>query len=121
MFHSFSPIQVDGIVRGLSVGITENVFTNSYKQIFSPKTGVVTKDGLDTRASNLMLVLIATAPQPIESYLQQMYSSILPREPNLFQGIFNQASIQGFRERQVRWSYNRSFYVFYRTIQHYSE
>lgn len=103
------------------IDITANVFTTTLKQIFSPKTGVVTKDGLDTRASNLMLVLIATATQPIEVYLQKMYASLLPREPHLLQGIFNKDSIQGFRERQVRWSYNRSFYVFYRTVQQYSE
>ena len=102
-------------------GITETVFVTSYKQIFSPKSGVVTKDGLDARASNLMLVLIATAPQAIEGYLQQLYASILPREPTLLQGIINESSIQGFRERQVRWVYNRSFYAFYRTIQNYSE
>ena len=103
------------------IDIPENVFIASFKQVFIPKTGVVTKDGFDSRASNLLLVLIATATQPIRVYLEQLYSTLLSQEPNLLQGIFNPTSIQGFRDRQTRWSYNRSFYIFYRTIQQYSE
>ena len=80
----------------------------------------MTKDGFDSRASNLLLVLIATATQPIRVYLEQLYATLLSQEPNLLQGIFNPTSIQGFRDRQTRWSYNLSFYIFYRPIQQYS-
>lgn len=105
----------------LLIDITEELFAKLFTQIFLPKSNIVTKEGFDNRASNLVLVLVATASQQIQGYLQQIYANLLPREPNLLHGIFNENHIQNCGDRQVRWSYNRSLYAFYRTVKHYSD
>lgn len=69
--------------------VTERVFVASYKQIISPKTGCITKEGLETRASNLMLILIVTQREAIQAYFAQRYASILQKEPNLLAGVLS--------------------------------
>lgn len=101
--------------------VTEHVFVASYKQILSPKTGCITKEGLETRASNLMLILIVTHCEGIRNYFMQRYASILPQEPNLLSGIFNEKYLANYTERHVRWSYNKVFLHFIETIQRLTE
>ncbi|KAM7454095.1 hypothetical protein BLSTO_05149 [Blastocystis sp. subtype 1] len=101
--------------------VTERVFVASYKQIISPKTGCITKEGLETRASNLMLILIVTQREAIQAYFAQRYASILQKEPNLLAGVLSDKYVSGYTERHVRWSYNKVFLRFIQTIQKYEE
>lgn len=101
--------------------VTEHVFIASYKQILSPKTGCITKEGLETRASNLMLILIVTQCEGIRNYFMQCYASVLSQEPNLLSGIFNEKYLANYTERHVRWSYNKVFLHFIETIQRVTE
>lgn len=57
-----------------TIDVPEQLFEAVYTQVFSPKTGVVTKDGLEMRASNLVLVLLAFAREPIENYLRTIHA-----------------------------------------------
>ena len=101
--------------------VTERVFIASYKQIISPKTGCITKDGLETRASNLMLILIVTQRDAIQAYFAQHYAAILQKEPTLLKDVLSDEYISGYTERHVRWSYNKVFLHFLQTIQKYGE
>ena len=101
--------------------VPEQVFEAVYTQVFSPKTGVVTKDGLEMRDSNLVLVLLAFASEPIENYLRNIHSASLQMQPTLLKGILNENCIHGYQERHIRWSYNKSFLHFYNTVQRLCE
>ena len=104
-----------------TIDVPEQLFEAVYTQVFSPKTGVVTKDGLEMRASNLVLVLLAFAREPIENYLRTIQAATLQMQPTLLKGILNDNCIRGYQERHIRWSYNKSFLHFYNTIQRLCE
>lgn len=101
--------------------MVERVFTVVYNMLFSPKAGVVTKEGLNTTTSNLLLVLIAFAREPIENYLRQIYDGLLKMNPALLSGILNDTYIQGYGDRQNRWAYNKSLLQFYNSIKQLTE
>ena len=101
--------------------MVERVFTTVYGMLFSPKAGIVTKDGMNSTASNLLLVLIAYAREPIENYLRQMYAPALQINPNLLSGILNENCINGYSDRQIRLTYNKSLLRFYKTVQQVAE
>ena len=104
-----------------TIDVPEQLFEAVYTQVFSPKTGVVTKDGLEMRASNLVLVLLAFAREPIENYLRTIHAASLQMQPTLLKGILTDNCIRGYQERHIRWSYNKSFLHFYNTIQRLCE
>ena len=101
--------------------MVERIFTKVYGMLFSPKAGVVTKDGMNSTASNLLLVLIAYAREPIENYLRQMYTHALQMNPNFLSSILNENCINGYSDRQTRWTYNKSLLRFYKTVQQLAE
>ena len=101
--------------------MVERVFTTVFGMLFSPKAGIVTKDGINSTASNLLLVLIAYAKEPIENYLRQMYAPALQMNSTLLSGILNENCINGYSDRQIRWTYNKSLLRFYNTVQQFAE
>ena len=101
--------------------VIEKVFTVTFNALFSPKTGMATKEGVDQRTSNLFLVLIACARNDIERIFRQYYQELLVQHPTLLDGILNEKSLMGYKERHIRYNYNRSFTHFYQVVQQYNE
>lgn len=103
------------------IDVIEKVFTVTFNALFSPKTGMATKEGVDQRTSNLFLVLIACARSDIERIFRQYYQDLLVQHPTLLDGILNEKSLMGYKERHIRYNYNRSFTHFYQVVQRHNE
>ena len=101
--------------------MVENVFTTTFKALLSPKSGMVTKEGVDQRASNLFLVIISFARNDVESFFRQYYKELLEQNPTVLTGILNEKSLMGYKERHVRYSYNRTFTHFVQAVQHFED
>ena len=88
-----------------------------FAHIFSPKSDVVSKDGINISASNVILLIMVLRRDSIAQFLRETYTAALQQYPSLLDPILSDVYVQNYEDREVRWRFNEVLYSFYTSVK----
>lgn len=100
-----------------STGQIDNLFMGVFAHIFSPKSDVVSKDGMNISASNVILLIMVLRRDSIAQFLRETYTAALQQYPSLLDPILSDVYVQNYEDREVRWRFNEVLYSFYTSVK----
>ena len=100
-----------------STGQIDNLFMGVFAHIFSPKSDVVSKDGINISASNVILLIMVLRRDSIAQFLRETYTAALQQYPSLLDPILSDVYVQNYEDREVRWRFNEVLYSFYTSVK----
>ena len=103
--------------EGLSLGQIDRLFMGVYSHIFSPKSDVVTKDGMNISASNVVLLILVLRRDSVAQFLRETYATALQQFPSLLDPILSDVYVQNYENREVRWRFNEVLFSFYTSVK----